>query len=401
MDRFHWKPLLLACLIVSIGQLSLGLIFPSLPWIAQDLGISADQAQYLVSGYLLGFGGSQLIYGPLSDVIGRRPVLLSGLLIAMVGLLISVFQAESFTWLLAGRCIQGLGAGSVSVLARATIRDSYLSHHLVKAMSWVAIVAAFTPIIAPVLGGLINHYAGWLAVFVLLLGYVAVIWLLMAMTFKETLAKPAQSRSVGQLVMSYGTLLRERHFLIFAGIGWLNFALVVLAISLLPFIMQVQIGMSSDEYALWAMVPAVGFLTGGLLCQRLSPKFGAHRMLLIAPVMQLTAGLILICSPLVPAWVITGHFFLAMTNGLAFPCAQSLLLVPYRERSGTVSALSGACQMMLASLASNLLLKAGIQQPAQLGGVILIAALAGALLVALGTRSSSGRRAVASLSEVR
>jgi MFS family permease len=159
MHKFNWKPLLLACLIVSIGQLSLGLVFPSLPWIAKDLGVSSEQAQLLVSGYLLGFGPSQLIYGPMSDVFGRRPVLLSGLLIALLGLALAVTHADSFSWLLAGRFVQGLGAGSVAVLARATIRDSYLSHHLVKAMTWVAIVAAFTPIVAPVIGGLVNHYS--------------------------------------------------------------------------------------------------------------------------------------------------------------------------------------------------------------------------------------------------
>ena len=150
MAGFNWKPLLLACLIVSIGQLSLGLVFPALPAVAQSLHLSTEQVQLLVSGYLFSFGASQLIYGPLSDVFGRRPVLLSGLLIAACGLAIGVLQAGSFQWLLLGRIIQGMGAGSVAVLARATIRDSYQRQDLVKAMTWVAIVAAFTPIMAPV-----------------------------------------------------------------------------------------------------------------------------------------------------------------------------------------------------------------------------------------------------------
>ena len=239
MESFNWKPLLLACLIVSIGQLSLGLIFPSLPWIAQDLGISTEQVQLLVSGYLLGFGPSQLIYGPLSDVFGRRPVLLVGLLLALHGLILAVTHAESFSWLLAGRFVQGLEAGSVAVLARATIRDSYQSHNLVKAMTWVAIVAAFTPIVAPVIGGVVNHYSGWLAVFILLLGYIAVIWLVLLLTFKETLNTASRPPSVGRLMVSYFSLLRERHFLTFAALGWVNFSLVVISISLMPFIMQV------------------------------------------------------------------------------------------------------------------------------------------------------------------
>lgn len=397
MEQFNWKPLLLACLIVSIGQLSLGLIFPSLPWIAQDLGLSTEQVQLLVSGYLLGFGPSQLIYGPLSDVFGRRPVLLVGLLVALLGLVLAVTHADSFAWLLAGRFVQGLGAGSVAVLARATIRDSYQSHNLVKAMTWVAIVAAFTPIVAPVIGGFVNHYSGWLAVFILLLAYIAVVWLVLWLAFKETLNAASRPPSVAGLVVSYFSLLRERHFLTFAGLGWVNFSLVVMSISLMPFIMQVQIGMSSDEYALWAMIPAFGLMTGGVLCQRLRPLLGTQRMLLIAPFVHLLAGSVFVLAPLEPQWISLGHFLLAMANGIAFPCAQSLLLVPYGNKAGTVSALSGACQMVFASLISNALLKAGISQAWHLGGVMLVAAGAGVLLVSLGIRGERGREALAAL----
>lgn len=398
MVAFNWKPLLLACLIVSIGQLSLGLIFPTLPWIAADLHLSAGQVQLLVSGYLLGFGPSQLVYGPLSDVYGRRPVLLGGLIVALSGLMLAVSHGDNFSMLLAGRVIQGLGAGSVAVLARASIRDSYQSHDFVKAMTWLAIVAAFTPIVAPVIGGLVNHYSGWLAVFTLLLGYIAIVWLVLLLSFKETLAVSACPQTVKSLVRSYFSLLHESHFLSFAAIGWINFSLVVVSISLMPFIMQVQIGLSSEQYALWAMVPAFGLLSGGLVCQRLRPKLGTSRMLLLAPLLHFVAGTVLLVAPLDPVWMSAGHFLLAMANGMAFPCAQSLLLIPYADKAGTVAALSGACQMVFASLLSNGLLKLGISQAWHLGGVIVIGAGVGLFLALLGSQSESGRRAVASLS---
>ncbi|MGF1726072.1 MFS transporter [Photobacterium nomapromontoriensis] len=398
MVAFNWKPLLLACLIVSIGQLSLGLIFPTLPWIAADLHLSSGQVQLLVSGYLLGFGPSQLVYGPLSDVYGRRPVLLGGLIVALSGLMLAVSHGDNFAMLLAGRVIQGLGAGSVAVLARASIRDSYQNHDFVKAMTWLAIVAAFTPIVAPVVGAMVNHYSGWLAVFILLLGYIASVWLILLLLFKETLAVSTRRQTVRSLVGSYFSLLRERHFLSFAAIGWINFSLVVISISLMPFIMQVQIGLSSEQYALWAMVPAFGLLSGGMVCQRLRPKLGTARILLLAPLLHFVAGSVLIAASLKPEWMSVGHFLLAMANGMAFPCAQSLLLIPYADKAGTVAALSGACQMVFASLLSNSLLKLGISQAWHLGGVIVVGAGVGLLLAVLGSQSESGRRAVASLS---
>ncbi|UIP28466.1 multidrug effflux MFS transporter [Photobacterium sp. TLY01] len=399
MPAFNWKPLLFACLIVSIGQLSLGLVFPLLPWIGHDLAISSEQTQLLVAIYLLGFGPSQLIYGPLSDVFGRRPVLLTGVLIAFLGVSVVLFLSDSFSGLLIGRFIQGCGAGSVSVLARATIRDSYQKQNLAKAMTWLAIVAAFTPIMAPVIGGMINHYLGWLSAFIGLVVYIALIWLLLVFSFRETLNTSVQAPSVKKLVGNYLSLFRERHFMTFAGIGWINFAMVILAISQMPYIMQVQIGLSSDQYALWAMVPACGLLFGGLLCQRLRPKLGTARMLQLAPCMQLISAALYLLAPVDAVWMSAAHFMLAVTNGIAFPCAQSMLLIPYSEKAGTVSALSGACQMVAASVISHFLLQVGISQPWHLGGVLLGASLIGILLVHLGISSESGRQASLELSQ--
>lgn len=399
MPAFNWKPLLFACLIVSIGQLSLGLVFPLLPWIGQDLTLTSDQTQLLVAIYLLGFGPSQLVYGPLSDVLGRRPVLLAGVMIALFGVALAIFNAESFSGLLLGRFIQGCGAGSVSVLARATIRDSYQKQNLAKAMTWLAIVAAFTPIMAPVIGGMVNHYLGWLSVFVLLIAYIALVWLLLVFSFRETLKTAGVPPSVKQLAGNYLSLFKDRHFLTFAGIGWINFAMVVLAISMMPYIMQVQLGISSDQYAMWAMVPACGLLFGGLLCQRLRPKLGTASMLQLAPLMQLVSAAVYVLAPSDPVWMSVAHFLLAMTNGIAFPCAQSMLLVPYGEKAGTVSALSGACQMVAASVISHCLLQLGISQPWHLGAVLLSAAFLGIVLVNLGVRSKSGRQASLELSQ--
>jgi Bcr/CflA subfamily drug resistance transporter len=377
----------MAGLIVSIGQFSMGLVFPSLPWIALDLNVSADNAQKLISYYLLGFGPSQLIYGPISDAIGRRPILLVGLSLALVGLSITIFGSSSFELLTLGRFIQGLGAGCCAVLARASLRDSYNHDDLPQALSWLTIVASFTPIIAPVLGGFINHYLGWFAVFITLFSYITLAFMLLFFLFTETISDKRKIPNFKKILETYAELLKSRYFLSFATIGWLNFSLVIITISMMPFIMQMQIGMSSEKYALWALIPACGLLVGSSLCNRIRPKIGIKKTIFIAPVIHTVSALWLIFSPVTPLAMMIGQFFLTMGNGIALPCAQTQLLIPYQNKAGSAAALSGAGQMTISSLLSILLMSFGINQPWHLGLVIMLFTLIGIISMLSGFSS--------------
>ncbi|WP_413284005.1 multidrug effflux MFS transporter [Vibrio sp. MA40-2] len=386
-SSFDWKPVLLAGLIVSIGQFSMGLVFPALPWIAQDFSISAEDAQLLISIYLLGFGPSQLIYGPMSDALGRKPILIAGLLLAILGLSIAILASFSFDMLVLGRFIQGLGAGCCAVLARASIRDSYDGANLPRALSWVTIVASFTPIIAPVLGGFINHAFGWLAVFIALLSYIGLVITLLFFVFTETLAVKKPLPNLTAMLSTYKMLITSRYFLSFASIGWFNFSLVVISISVMPFIMQIQIGMNSDQYALWALIPACGLLVGGTICNRVRPKIGTKKMLFCAPFVHLTGAIWLIFAPLTPLSMMFGQFLLTLGNGIAFPCAQTQLLVPYKEKAGSVAALSGGGQMTFASLLGMVLMSFGIQQAWHLGVVVVFITIFSSIGIWFGFKS--------------
>ncbi|WP_435234205.1 MFS transporter [Psychromonas sp. PT13] len=384
---FNWTPVLIASLVVSIGQFSMGLVFPSLPWIALSLNISAEDAQKLISFYLLGFGPSQLIYGPISDAIGRKPILLTGLSLTLLGLTIVLCGNDSFGLLTLGRFVQGLGAGCCAVLARASLRDSYQHDELAQALSWLTIVASFTPIIAPVLGGFINHYLGWYAVFVSLFSYIAIVFTLLFFIFKETLPQKEKVPNLTHILITYSQFLRSRYFISFATIGWLNFSLVVLTISMMPFIMQIEIGMSSDQYALWALIPAFGLLTGSSLSNRIRPKIGIKKTLFIAPILHSSAGLWLIFCPATPLAMMLGQFFLTMGNGLALPCAQTQLLMPYQKKAGSAAAVSGAGQMIISSLLSMLLMSLGINHAWHLGLVIMIFAMISVIAIINGFNS--------------
>ncbi|MGX9995202.1 multidrug effflux MFS transporter [Vibrio sp. JZG120] len=368
----NFRTILLACLIISVGQLSMGLVMPSLPWIAKDFSISLDQAQLLVSIYLLGFGPSQFIYGPVSDALGRKKVLLTGLLIAMSGLLMIIFLSDTFTGMVMGRFLQGLGTGCCAVLARASTRDRFSGDELPVAMSYIAMAASITPLIAPVIGGFINFHFGWSMVFISLLGYVSLAWVIIAFKFTETIAKRSVIPSPRNMLFQYRDLVTSRYFMSFASISWLNFSLMITTVSVMPFIMQDQIGMTSDQYAMWALIPALGMLGGTTICNRVRPIIGNKRMLLCSPFLHLSAAIWLFFCPVEPLYLMLGQLLMILGNGIALPCAQAMVMQPYKKQAGAAAAMSGGGQMIVSSLVSLTLVQLGLSQAWHLSIVIAV-----------------------------
>ena len=368
----NFRTILLACLIISVGQLSMGLVMPSLPWIAKDFSISLDQAQLLVSIYLLGFGPSQFIYGPVSDALGRKKVLLTGLLIAMSGLLMIIFLSDTFTGMVMGRFLQGLGTGCCAVLARASTRDRFSGDELPVAMSYIAMTASITPLIAPVIGGFINFHFGWSMVFISLLGYVSLAWVIIAFKFTETIAKRSVIPSPRNMLFQYRDLVTSRYFMSFASISWLNFSLMITTVSVMPFIMQDQIGMTSDQYAMWALIPALGMLGGTTICNRVRPIIGNKRMLLCSPFLHLSAAIWLFFCPVEPLYLMLGQLLMILGNGIALPCAQAMVMQPYKKQAGAAAAMSGGGQMIVSSLVSLTLVQLGLSQAWHLSIVIVV-----------------------------
>lgn len=139
--------------------------------------------------------------------------------------------------------------------------------------------------------------------------------------------------------------------------------------------MQIRIGMTSDQYALWALIPAAGMLLGALTSNKLRPRLGIHKTLKISPILQLCAATWLILCPMQPIWLMSGLFIMVFGNGLALPCAQTMVMNPYKSRAGVAAALSGGGQMIISSLISMGLLAIGLSEIWHLGIVIAVFAL--------------------------
>ncbi len=228
------------------------------------------------------------------------------------------------------------------------------------------------PLIAPVIGGFINFHFGWSMVFISLLGYVSLAWIIIAFRFKETITRRSAIPSPAKMLVQYRDLLSSRYFMSFASISWLNFSLMITTVSVMPFIMQDQIGMTSDEYAMWALIPALGMLGGTTICNRIRPVIGNKKMLLCTPVLHISAALWLFFCPVEPLYLMIGQLLMILGNGIALPCAQALVMQPYKEQAGAAAAMSGGGQMVVSSLVSMTLVQLGLSEAWHLSLVVVL-----------------------------
>ncbi|MGP8308512.1 multidrug effflux MFS transporter [Vibrio sp. YIC-376] len=360
-------PLLLAMMIIATGQVGVSIYLPSLPLIGHDLALQQDAIQKLVTLFLVGFGVSQLFYGPLSDSIGRRPVFLLGQSVYLAGTFICIVFADNITSLEAGRLLQGLGAGSASVLGRSVLRDSYDGVHLTKALSYISVTASVMPIVAPLFGGWIAFHFSWQAVFAFVLVYLVAIFLLGFMVLPETLPYPKRSFNIVQVSTNYLKLLTDKQVIGSASYNWLSYLSALVTLSLYPFLMQQELGLSTADYGSLMIIPSIGLLMGSLVLNAINTRFKAQQILMISFTIVAVAGSVLLFSSFTIHSLLIAFTFLSFAQGLSFPVSITLLLSPHKSQAGAVSALSGSIQMCLAGLLGGYLVETWVTNQKQLG----------------------------------
>ncbi|MEZ8165649.1 MULTISPECIES: multidrug effflux MFS transporter [unclassified Vibrio] len=371
-STFKKTPLLLAMMIIATGQVGVSIYLPSLPLIASDLSATQVDVQLLVTLFLVGFGLSQLFYGPMSDAVGRRPIFLLGQGVYLIGTVVCVVFSDNMTALEVGRLLQGLGAGSASVLGRSVLRDSYDGLQLTKALSYISVTASIMPIIAPVFGGWISFHLGWQAVFLFVLVYLLAIFTLGYFVLHETLPYGKSRFEVSQVVKNYGRLLTNRQVLTSASYNWMSYMASLVSLSLFPFLMQEQLGLTAAEYGSLMIVPSAGLLIGSVALNLLNRRFSTPQLMSIAILIILASGTWLLTHELSIFNLVWAFTWLAIAQGISFPLSISMLLEPHKKKAGAVSALSGSIQMCLAGLLGGYLVESWVTTHLQLGVFYLI-----------------------------
>ncbi|MEL0607759.1 multidrug effflux MFS transporter [Vibrio echinoideorum] len=373
-STFKKTPLLLAMMIIATGQVGVSIYLPSLPLIASDLSVTQVDVQLLVTLFLVGFGLSQLFYGPMSDAVGRRPIFLLGQGIYLVGTIVCFAFSDNMNALEVGRLLQGLGAGSASVLGRSVLRDSYDGPQLTKALSYISVTASIMPIIAPVFGGWISFHLGWQAVFLFVLLYLLAIFTLGYFVLPETLPYGKSRFDATKVVKNYGRLLTNRQVISSASYNWMSYLASLVSLSLFPFLMQEQLGLTAAEYGSLMIVPSAGLLIGSVALNLLNRRFSTPQLMSLAILIILASGTWLLTHELTIFNLVWAFTWLAIAQGISFPLSISMLLEPHKKQAGAVSALSGSIQMCLAGLLGGYLVESWVTTHLQLGVFYLIIA---------------------------
>ena len=348
---------LLLSLLTALGPLSMDMYLPSLPDIGRTLHAPVPDVQLTISSYLFGFAVGQIFYGPISDRIGRKPILLAALVLygaASIG----CAMAQSIDGLIALRFLQALGGAGAIVLARAVVRDLYSGARAGRELSLMGSITAFAPIVAPMIGGVLQTLFGWRATFILLVIFAGIAGSAAARLLPETLRQrtpgPFSLAAMGAL---YRSVLRHRGFLANLGILTTTFVGLFAWVSGAPIVMQgSSYGLSPLLFGVTFAMAAAGYMLGTFIAARIVMRIGIDRTMGIGCVTLAAGGLIM-------AAVVALHlanviwFVAAMTIylaglGFALPASMAGALTPFPDRAGTASSLMGFTQQSAAAIAA-------------------------------------------------
>jgi MFS transporter, DHA1 family, multidrug resistance protein len=343
---------LLLTLLLGIQPVTTDLYLPALPAIADGFGATMGQAQLTLTALLLAFGLSQLVWGPLSDRFGRKPILIAGMAAYSAASMGSVF-ASSIDMLIFWRAVQGVAMGAAVMCARAMTRDLYApvegAKVMSKGLSGLGVIACLS---APT-GGLLSDLFGWRMAMVSLSVFGVLTLALVLLRFEETLQKRnPQALQPLVLLRTWGGIVCNATFWAYALLAVTSYGGLFTFLATSSFVFIKVLGLSKTQYGMVMASMSFVYIVGTFICRRLLVRYGVQRTVWLGGWMTLVAGVLLVAfaaSGVSTVWGIMGPFYIFMLgHGVHQSCGQSGATGPFPQAAGAASALSGFFMMVAA-----------------------------------------------------
>lgn len=337
-------------LLSAVGPFAVDMYLPALPAISGDLNTTTAATQATLMVFFLSFGLCQIVYGPISDMVGRKPPLYVGLALFIIGSIGCAF-APNIHWLIAMRVVQGLGAAAPMVIPRAIIRDLHTGHEATRLMSLVMLVFSVSPILAPLTGSALIVPFGWRAVF-FAVAVAAVLAFVLILLFLPETRQPHQriKASPGSVARCFAALLTNPRFmgLVFIGACGMSSFFSFLANS--SFVYIDHFGLTPTQYSICFSLNAFGFIGTSQFAATLGRRFGTARVVMVATVAY-AAFLVVLFGLMVSGVdslpVMMAFLFLAFSFlGLVIPSTMVLALDDHGPIAGIAASLAGTLQMV-------------------------------------------------------
>ncbi len=356
----HTRMRLLALLIAmaGVGSLSLNILVPAIPGLASKLAADPASVQLAVSLYLMGLAAAQLVFGPLSDRFGRRPVVLAGLALATIASTTAMFAA-SIASLVVARIAQSLGASTGQTIGRAIIRDLYDREHAASMIGLVTSVVVLMPMVAPLIGGVLDTLFGWEAIFAFtaIVSFTVLAWAVLDLPETRTAAlASASSRHFRADLTALASSPRFFGYALCAGLGSAPFFSFLGGA---PHVVVTMLERTSAEYGLWFFIPSIGFMSGNFAVSRLTARFGIDALIWWGIALTIAGCLLnVLVYVALPGWEMATIFLpqiiIGFGNGLLLPTSVAGAVSIRPQVAGTASGATGFIQMSVGAMAAQL-----------------------------------------------
>jgi MFS transporter, DHA1 family, multidrug resistance protein len=354
MDRSRnnlFVPILIA--VAVLGPVAIQVLLPALPAVQTAFGVTTGTVQLVLSVSMLALAVATLVYGPVSDRLGRRPVLLAALGLFLVGSAICAVAPRLWV-LLVGRVVQAVGGAAGMVLSRAMARDRYGPENSAGVIAYLFIAIVIAPMPAPAIGGLLTDSIGWRANFVFTCAIGLALLLAVLLGLEETLGERPARSGLTSMLAAYGRLLRSRVFLGYALQSAFTIGAFFAFISATPYIVVSVLGRPATEYGLYSLLVSFALVAGNFGSTRLAGRADRDRLILLGSLLALLGsgiGLVLALRGYwTPLAVFAPGVLLALGCGLSLPNAVAGAIGADPEAAGSASGLSSFLQLIASAV---------------------------------------------------